>query len=473
MSYNYPHTDQFKTFDDGFSNTFINVYNDMKSSVSTSSYSTEHKINKKYDPKSHTINFKIIDGDKNEIKPNVASPPTLSEKIIAKPYEQTENTKNVKKIGFRELLNKSKIIYPFESTIGVKTADEIKNLNNICQTITEDVSVETSTAESVHGMEPKVSLKNIVESVISTKTIATEIVVPIRTNEASNVLSLDLPTKPEPSKYNNKPFNFIIENPPVQLEKIDNINDNKNHHTYIYNMKSNNIINPEVIKMNTDNVSAKIVVKTDSTTDKITSTQVSDKEISLQIPEDDKADKINVLENASVLLEPTTTPFSIFNQEHSDMSNIPTEEQYKWPTLTIDDINTSFKVVADLQAGSKLKIINKKHLATDDSYALALTRYNTGQGREIIISFLEHMFKQTEQNVYDILTNIRLGVNIDNNVSILSNLIYKMATFLHRFDVMRSVYVKDSSTHARLGNIRDNFFTFHLNLFREMTVSKS
>ena len=148
------------------------------------------------------------------------------------------------------------------------------------------------------------------------------------------------------------------------------------------------------------------------------------------------------------------------------------KEELTWPDLSIDDINTSLKVIGDIPEGSKLKIIDKKHLAKDDSYFVSIARYNEGQGRERIISFLEHLHSETKRNVDDILKDIRNGINIDNNVCVLRGIVCKLAVFLHKYESMRTVYKSDSSAYARLGNNRDKFYVFLDTLFRDMTVPK-
>jgi len=140
------------------------------------------------------------------------------------------------------------------------------------------------------------------------------------------------------------------------------------------------------------------------------------------------------------------------------------------PPLSVDNINTSFKVIADLLPNTKLKVVDKTHLSAEDSMVSSLSRHANGQSRETIINFLEHLFRETERNMYHLLKEIRNGQNENTNISSLGYMTLKLATFLHRYDNMRNVYKTDSSTHARLGNIRDNFFTFYMNLIRNMCI---
>jgi hypothetical protein len=139
-------------------------------------------------------------------------------------------------------------------------------------------------------------------------------------------------------------------------------------------------------------------------------------------------------------------------------------------TLTLDDINTSLKVIGDLKEGNKLIIVNGRHLAEDNSYINALSRYNTSQGRKRIITFLENMYSEVIRNVYILLGEIRNKVNVDNNIYMLQGLIYKISVFLHNYEKMRVVYKSDSHTYSQLGLTRDKFFMFLNTFFRDVTT---
>jgi len=139
--------------------------------------------------------------------------------------------------------------------------------------------------------------------------------------------------------------------------------------------------------------------------------------------------------------------------------------------LDIDHINISFKVVGDLKDGSKLKIVDDMYIAEDNSYLQSLSRQSAGQSRDKIMDFLDHLFSETKRNTEIILSYIKNNTDVDNNVSILENMITNMVIFLHKYDIMKSVYKYDSGTYARLGIIRNKFFTFRHSLFRKMAIS--
>jgi len=140
--------------------------------------------------------------------------------------------------------------------------------------------------------------------------------------------------------------------------------------------------------------------------------------------------------------------------------------------LDVNTLNISFKVVGEMPVGAKLCVINKSYLSSKSGYMDGFVRYKTGQGRKLIISFLEHMMKETKRNAYQILNNIKKGVDIDNNINILSGMMHKLSNFLHKFEHVRQVYKDDSSCYARFGNIRDNFFNFTNIFYRDMILQK-
>ena len=86
--------------------------------------------------------------------------------------------------------------------------------------------------------------------------------------------------------------------------------------------------------------------------------------------------------------------------------------------------------------------------------------------------FLDHLFLETQRLVWKTLEDIRNNVDVDTNVSILQGLIGKIYVFLHRYENMRDVYQDDSSAKARLGIIRDKFFTFLNTFYRNMLITK-
>ena len=132
----------------------------------------------------------------------------------------------------------------------------------------------------------------------------------------------------------------------------------------------------------------------------------------------------------------------------------------QWPELSIDDINTSFLSLVNLQPNYKLKVLDRKNLVIDDSYLYMFRSEKNGQSRNAIISFLEHLLAQTE-----IMAN-KL-VKEKSPVCILSNLIHNMSTFIHHFDKLKKIYLKDNTICVKLDVIHKNYTNRHSIIFRQ------
>jgi hypothetical protein len=145
---------------------------------------------------------------------------------------------------------------------------------------------------------------------------------------------------------------------------------------------------------------------------------------------------------------------------------------YHWPKLSIDEIITSLKVVGNLNEPVKLKIIDDKYLAVDTSFSILkpISRYFYDQGREKLIHFLDHLLTETKEIVENIYQNVRQGEDLNNNIFQLQNILGKLFVFMHKYETMRKIYEDDSSTHARLGVIRDNYYRFLNDIFRKIVL---
>ncbi|XWV25529.1 hypothetical protein QJ856_gp0228 [Tupanvirus deep ocean] len=142
----------------------------------------------------------------------------------------------------------------------------------------------------------------------------------------------------------------------------------------------------------------------------------------------------------------------------------------EWNDLTIDNINTSLKVVTDLKIGYKLKVIDKSFLAPDDSYVYAWRSYWNGASRDVIISFLEHLFEQTNSQMSKLISDIKSNTkNNYKNIGILNDLVHNLSTFLHGFNKIKDVYKSDASCCARLDNIYKKYVNMHTIIICEMT----
>lgn len=160
-------------------------------------------------------------------------------------------------------------------------------------------------------------------------------------------------------------------------------------------------------------------------------------------------------------------------KQNEEVTKHPEKEEPKWPELTIENIITTFKVVGDLREVSKLKIENDRYLTIDSSYIQSISRWRNDQGREKIISFLGHLLKETKRTINKVIEDIRNDIDVDANISIVEKLISRMSIFLHTYDLMKLAYKGDAGAYARLGAIRDEFYYFRGNLFRDILVPRN
>jgi len=189
--------------------------------------------------------------------------------------------------------------------------------------------------------------------------------------------------------------------------------------------------------------------------------------------EDIPVDKQNILKKRTT--ESDVDPqaqllISRRNVESMCIKNVAEE----FPSLTLDDISISLKVVGDLpttDTNTKLIVVNLTHLAIDTSLFQSISRYGAGQGRELIFNFLEHMYSELENNINILLADIDAEIKINENILIIRGIICKLAVFLHKYENMRSVYKTDSSMFAKLGNNRDKFHSLMTNFFRKVILN--
>lgn len=233
----------------------------------------------------------------------------------------------------------------------------------------------------------------------------------------------------------------------------ENLSDIENRMSKRENKKKNDIKNTDVTIVNMNNKQELTTPRVEDTTSKLEATDVT------------------VTIHSSEGLVPSIEEVKSLDSKMDTKVSEPKDE-YVWPELTVDNVNTTFKVVGDLKEGSKVKIVDNKYLAEENSIFVSVSRYTSGQGRDKIMSFLNHLFLETKKNTILLLTDIRNGIDVDNKVSELENMISNMMIFLHRFDTMRNVYRADTGTHARLGVIRNRFYTFRQSLFRDLAIPK-
>lgn len=155
-------------------------------------------------------------------------------------------------------------------------------------------------------------------------------------------------------------------------------------------------------------------------------------------------------------------------ENHVELINKTKEKE--WNELTIDDINTSLKVITELQPGYKLKIINKSYLAPDNSYTYLCRSYWNGADRNTIINFLEYLFDQISLQINKLITNIKTdSKNNYKKIGTLNDMIHNLSTFIHNYNKIKYVYKSDTSCCSRLDNIYKKYINLHTIIMCEMT----
>lgn len=148
-----------------------------------------------------------------------------------------------------------------------------------------------------------------------------------------------------------------------------------------------------------------------------------------------------------------------------------------FPTLTVNDIITSFKVIGGLELGSKVRIEKDRFFAKDDTYLQSFFRKTT---QKDIIDFLNHIYSETQRIVNGIITNIiektKLGETrtpqFDLYISDFQNIFISMSVFLHNFETMAAPYRDQTVTFAQLDNIHQNFTNYLTITFRSIFIKQ-
>lgn len=421
------------------------IINSMLDNDFSSNFRSIYKnIEKSFSPLSEMQMSSILNLESNNNKPEFG---TINDYYIRKASYDRKNTDDTgkfetdKKYGVKTLLNtKSKMAYPFDKlghinqhTENSKTP-ESKN-NNI-----DDLKCTKNIAIDIDSHCEK-NMKKIIDDFVN---------IPI---EINNKIS----ENPRCNKENEieKEIKYINidekvpENSKNNKEKDNKLSDADNHKTIVKNLSDiENMMEKRKTNIKND---IKIIDNNDNNREDLTTMD-------------------------SGITKNTNTEY--FEDENKQTHQIPhmdreSKEEFVWPQLSIEDINTTFKVVGDLKEGAKLKIVENRYLAEDNSYIVSVSRYFTGQCKEKIMSFLNHLFNESKRTTEKLIEDIRCGIDVDNKVSELENLLSNMVIFLHRYDVMRNVYKSDTGTHAKLGVIRNKFFTFKGTLIRKLAIQQN
>ena len=412
-------------------NDTISVEKDLNKTISVDIEEEARRFEKDLDK---FINSEMLSTTESFIEYDSSSFNTISEKI------SSNNTKISNKVA-SDTTNLSNLI----------KSNVIAQGNIFCR----DIDTKNELSEVIVELAPRQiyqyeSMKKINDSISS----------PLETMEKINDSISGFVEEFDTSTVNKIQSSNDIENKIEQKENIKKI-DIKNHN---YNIDNMNSIQYSNTTMDINNNSKGNRTNEKTNTDDLHKTI----EPSQKVTEvtNDSVPKSQSIDNEKLTETNTTSASQTETKESKESEKIENE----WPSLSIDQILITFRVIGDLKEGTKLQLVDNTHLAEDNSYAIGLTRAWKGQGREKIISFLEHLLLETKRNMLLIIANIRNGMDIDNNISKLLGFFTKLHVFLHKYDVVRAVYKSDTGTYARLGVIRDNFFTFSNTFFRDLVL---
>lgn len=138
-----------------------------------------------------------------------------------------------------------------------------------------------------------------------------------------------------------------------------------------------------------------------------------------------------------------------------------------FPDLNVDNINASLKVMGNLQKGFKLMLKdNDRCLGVDQSNYLFSRKYK----REDIELFLLHLENQISKVLNNLLTDIQKGIDIDNNISSLGEMLHNLAVANHNYDSISSVYQTDTLAYSKFTTIKNKFATLWVNFIRKMAL---
>ena len=485
----YPHnrpTCTNQPYNDGaeinYSNNFRNVYNNVNYAFPHNLHSDiirsdpllpsilNFDFNKDYRTNSRGPTPKTMTHHNNQSY--FENDPVLHHSSTTRKTEPAKQNNPQEKCGIKTLLNtKSKMIYPFDkveqslphtqtlskSTSVAHKPDTVPKISSPCKpmetikpVVPPPIVKKGEDETQLHNFIEKEVL-SIKENFIVEQPAETKAIINVEKEIADSCLpKIDLLTSINCIAKEETPAATTenlsdIENRMTNRTKSKKI-DNKNHDISIVNMEDKQDKNR----------------KMDDNKDKPVATETK------PVPEvkPDQPAQTETIEPETKKPESSTT----FGKKETNP--ITGEITFNWPALSLDNINTTFKVVGNLKEGIKLKVVENKYLSEDNAIVAAVARYTAGEGRDKIISFLDHLFLETKRNIDSLLIDIRSGVDVDTNVSDLENTIGNMMIFLHRYEVMRNVYVKDTGVHAKMGVTRNKFFNYRSALFRNMVIPK-
>ncbi|MDR3598176.1 hypothetical protein, partial [Clostridium sp.] len=128
--------------------------------------------------------------------------------------------------------------------------------------------------------------------------------------------------------------------------------------------------------------------------------------------------------------------------------------------LSLNDINTSFRVVALMKKWDKL-LVKEKYLEIDRN----IIRWTEGVTRLDIINFLNHLLNESNRNIDNLLDNIKHNEDTNENIFTLETYVCNLIIFMDKFNIIEESYSIDSLTASKILTIKNGFEKHYSHIF--------
>lgn len=162
-----------------------------------------------------------------------------------------------------------------------------------------------------------------------------------------------------------------------------------------------------------------------------------------------------------------SSPLVVQGNNMSAVVQIEPPTKPKYEQLEIDNILSSLEVIANLDQGQKLRILDKNRFAVDDRYFQSIMRYDK---REDIIEFLDHLYNEIERHVHNYVAKISQKQDQDHSIDYLHKLLSRLDILIFKFANLSYIYDSDTDSKSRLTVIKDKFQIFSNNIYRKLLI---
>ncbi len=150
-------------------------------------------------------------------------------------------------------------------------------------------------------------------------------------------------------------------------------------------------------------------------------------------------------------------------------SLVPLVEKVDYPELSLDDINTTFRVVTYMVPTDRLIVKDRQYLEIDRAYV----RWTNSETRHDIINFLVYLYHECIRNTDTLLYNISHGLNFDHDIYCLKTYCFNLITFMSKLEFLEGIYAVDSLTASKIETIMSNFEKHYDSIFQKLTKIRS